>query len=115
LAVIGALRALGVELGAAAGVVPTLSSVPGRMQPVSSGGADLPTVVVDYAHTPDALEQALQALRPLADARGGALWCVFGCGGNRDATKRLLMGATAHRVARSRGVDQRQPRDEVRG
>jgi len=115
LAVIGALRALGVELGAAARVVPTLSAVPGRMQPVGSGGADLPTVVVDYAHTPDALEQALQALRPLAASRGGALWCVFGCGGNRDATKRPLMGAIAHRVADHVVLTSDNPRDEAPG
>jgi murE/murF fusion protein len=55
--------------------------------------------VVDYAHTPDALDKVLQALRPLAAARGGRLWCVFGCGGNRDATKRPLMGAIAERAA----------------
>ena len=115
LAVVGALRALGIELGAAARVVPMLSSVPGRMQPVGSGGADLPAVVVDYAHTPDALEQALQALRPLAGARGGALWCVFGCGGNRDATKRPLMGAIAHRVADHVVLTSDNPRDEVPG
>jgi UDP-N-acetylmuramyl tripeptide synthase len=41
-------------------------------------------VAVDYAHTPDALDKALQALRPLAQQRGGQLWCVFGCGGDRD-------------------------------
>ena len=107
LAVLGALRALGVPLADAAAVVPLLSPVPGRMQRVVAGAtgqnvparAKLPEVVVDYAHTPDALDKALAALRPLAAARGGVLWCVFGCGGNRDTSKRPLMGAIAHRGA----------------
>jgi UDP-N-acetylmuramoyl-L-alanyl-D-glutamate--2,6-diaminopimelate ligase len=64
------------------------------MQRVDTHGAG-PEVIVDYAHTPDALEKALLALQPLASQRGGALWCVFGCGGNRDPGKRPLMGATA--------------------
>jgi UDP-N-acetylmuramoyl-L-alanyl-D-glutamate--2,6-diaminopimelate ligase len=112
LAVIGALRALGVELAAAASVVPALSSVPGRMQQVPAG-TDAPMVVVDYAHTPDALDQALQALRPWAQARGGRLWCVFGCGGNRDATKRPLMGAIAHQHADHVVLTSDNPRDEA--
>ena len=107
LAVLGALRALGVSLADAAAVVPQLGPVPGRMQRVVAdatvdrvpAAAGRPELVVDYAHTPDALDKALAALRPLADARGGALWCVFGCGGNRDASKRPLMGAIAHRGA----------------
>jgi UDP-N-acetylmuramoyl-L-alanyl-D-glutamate--2,6-diaminopimelate ligase len=92
LVVIGGLRALGVPLADAAQVVAELTPVPGRLQRVS--GRDL-DVVVDYAHTPDALAKVLQALRPLVTARGSQLWCVFGCGGNRDATKRPLMGAIA--------------------
>jgi UDP-N-acetylmuramoyl-L-alanyl-D-glutamate--2,6-diaminopimelate ligase len=92
LAVIGGLRALGVPLVAAANVCAQLTPVPGRMQRVGGGA---PEVVVDYAHTPDALKQAIGSLRPLAEARGGAVWCVFGCGGNRDASKRPLMGAIA--------------------
>jgi UDP-N-acetylmuramoyl-L-alanyl-D-glutamate--2,6-diaminopimelate ligase len=54
-----------------------------------------PLAVVDYAHTPDALAKALQALQPVARARGGRLWCLFGCGGDRDISKRPLMGAMA--------------------
>ena len=72
LAVIGGLRALGVSLADAASVVPQLTPVPGRMQRVGAG-VDAPEVVVDYAHTPDALEKALHALRPLARTRGGRL------------------------------------------
>ncbi len=107
LAVLGALRALGVPLADAAAVVPQLGAVPGRMQRVVADAtidrvpavAGRPELVVDYAHTPDALDKALAALRPLAAARGGVLWCVFGCGGNRDASKRPLMGAIAHQGA----------------
>ena len=98
LGVLAALRALGLPLAEAAAVVPRLTPVPGRMDRVP-GRAGQPELVVDYAHTPDALDKALGALRPLAAARGGALWCVFGCGGNRDATKRPLMGAIAERLA----------------
>ncbi|MFN0182973.1 MAG: UDP-N-acetylmuramoyl-L-alanyl-D-glutamate--2,6-diaminopimelate ligase [Aquabacterium sp.] len=98
LLVLGGLRARGVALADAVAVVPRLTPVPGRMQRL--GGRDgLPEVVVDYAHTPDALDKALSALRPFAQARSGRLWCVFGCGGDRDATKRPLMGGIAARLA----------------
>ncbi|HEY4958765.1 MAG TPA: UDP-N-acetylmuramoyl-tripeptide--D-alanyl-D-alanine ligase, partial [Caldimonas sp.] len=73
--------------------------IPGRMERVIERGGGFPLCIVDYAHTPDALEKALAALVPLAKERGGALWCVFGCGGNRDAAKRPLMGAIACRLA----------------
>ena len=115
LAVLGALRALGVPLARAAAVVPGLTPVPGRMDrvPALPGGAPQPELVVDYAHTPDALDKALAALRPLAAARGGRLWCVFGCGGNRDATKRPLMGAIARRGADHLVLTSDNPRDEA--
>jgi len=94
LAVIGALRALGHSLEAVAAIAGQVTPVPGRMQRVGNG-RELPQLVVDYAHTPDALDKALTALRPLAEARGGRLLCVFGCGGNRDRAKRPMMGAIA--------------------
>jgi UDP-N-acetylmuramoyl-L-alanyl-D-glutamate--2,6-diaminopimelate ligase len=116
--VLGALRALGVPLADAAAVVPRLTPVPGRMErvlPPDVDAAAVPEVVVDYAHTPDALEKVLVALRPLAAARGGRLWCVFGCGGNRDATKRAPMGAVAERLADVVVLTSDNPRGEHPG
>lgn len=115
LAVIGGLRAAGFALADAARACAALTPVPGRMDrvlPADDDGAALPEVVVDYSHTPDALDKALQALQPLAAQRGGALWCVFGCGGNRDAGKRPLMGAIAQRLARHVVVTSDNPRLE---
>jgi len=112
LATIGVLRALGIGLTEAAAACAGLTPVPGRMQRVASGAAGQPEVVVDYAHTPDALEKALAALRPLAAERGGKLWCVFGCGGNRDAAKRPLMGAIAVKRAEHVVVTSDNPRLE---
>ena len=93
LAVLGALLAKGVELKRALEAIEALVPAPGRMQQV--GGQDAPMVVIDYAHTPDALEKTLDALRQVASERGGQLWCVFGCGGDRDPGKRPQMGAIA--------------------
>ena len=93
LGVIGTLRALGMSLNDAVAACRDLSSVPGRMERVSEEGA--PLAVVDYAHTPDALDKALAGLRAFADQRGGRLWCVFGCGGDRDPIKRPMMAAVA--------------------
>ncbi|MDE2083177.1 MAG: UDP-N-acetylmuramoyl-L-alanyl-D-glutamate--2,6-diaminopimelate ligase [Burkholderiales bacterium] len=109
LVVIGGLCALGHPLADAAAAAAGVTPVPGRLQRVPGGP---PEVVVDYAHTPDALLQVLQALRPLAAARGGRLWCVFGCGGNRDATKRPLMGAIAAAGADRVVLTSDNPRDE---
>jgi UDP-N-acetylmuramoyl-L-alanyl-D-glutamate--2,6-diaminopimelate ligase len=112
LAVLGGLRALGVTLEDAARVGGLVTPVPGRMQRVAAGATGQPEVVVDYAHTPDALEKVVAALRPLATARGGRLHCVFGCGGDRDATKRPLMGAIAARLADNVIVTSDNPRNE---
>jgi UDP-N-acetylmuramoyl-L-alanyl-D-glutamate--2,6-diaminopimelate ligase len=73
------------------------------------GGGRQPLVVVDYAHTPDALEQALQALRAHCH---GKLWCIFGCGGERDTGKRPLMGAAAEQYADRVVVTDDNPRGE---
>ena len=93
LGVLAAMRSLGIDLADAVAACADLRPVPGRMEQCSL--PEQPLVAVDYAHTPDALTQALAALRPLAQVRGGRLWCVFGCGGNRDASKRPLMGQAA--------------------
>ena len=79
----------------------TLASPAGRLEKI--GGYNEPLIVVDYAHTPDALESALHALRAVAGARGGRLVALFGCGGDRDHGKRPLMGEIAARLA-DRGV-----------
>jgi UDP-N-acetylmuramoyl-L-alanyl-D-glutamate--2,6-diaminopimelate ligase len=71
-----------------------------------------PLAVVDYAHTPDALGKALEALRTLSRTRGGQLWCVFGCGGDRDASKRPLMGSMAGLHADQIVVTSDNPRSE---
>ena len=110
LGVMAAMRALGVPLAEVASVCASLSPVPGRMQQVNSAAGAL--AVVDYAHTPDALAKALQALRGLADARGGRLWCLFGCGGDRDSAKRPLMGAMAEQHADQVLLTSDNPRSE---
>ncbi len=109
LAVIGAACAQGFALAAVLAAVPQLRAAPGRMQSV--GGAAGPRVVVDYAHTPDALEQVLAALRE--SVAGGRLWCVFGCGGERDRGKRPGMGAIAVAGADRVVVTSDNPRGEA--
>jgi UDP-N-acetylmuramoyl-L-alanyl-D-glutamate--2,6-diaminopimelate ligase len=86
------------------------------MQRVQVADADskteLPLVVVDYAHTPDAVTHALTALRAQAMARGGRLWCVVGCGGDRDALKRPLMAAAAEHASDRLVLTSDNPRSE---
>lgn len=108
LGVVGALRALGVSLSDAVAACKNLPSVPGRMQVV----AQTPLVVVDYAHTPDAIEQAIKALQPVAKMRHASLTCVLGCGGDRDATKRPLMAASAQAHADQVVLTSDNPRSE---
>ena len=109
LAVLGALLAAGVEFDAARAALGALEPVPGRLERV--GGGSAPLVVVDYAHTPDALEKALEALHPTV-AAGHRLVCVFGCGGDRDPGKRPLMGQVAARLADHVIVTSDNPRGE---
>lgn len=110
LGVMAAMRSLGVSLKSVIQVCHQLTPVPGRMECFGKPGQ--PMVVVDYAHTPDALEKALGALRALAAQRGGLIWCVFGCGGDRDPGKRPLMGAVAGKHASHIIVTSDNPREE---
>ncbi|KJS08627.1 MAG: hypothetical protein VR73_05055 [Gammaproteobacteria bacterium BRH_c0] len=107
LAVIAAACAQGHNLAAVLAVLPQLKAVPGRMEQLAI--AEAPQVVVDYAHTPDALAKALQALRQHCT---GKLWCVFGCGGDRDTGKRPQMGAIAAQLADQVVVTSDNPRSE---
>jgi UDP-N-acetylmuramoyl-L-alanyl-D-glutamate--2,6-diaminopimelate ligase len=112
LAVIGSLRALGFALADAVQACTCLTAVPGRMQRVGTLKTDAPMTVVDYAHTPDAIEKALSALRSLAQQRGGRLWCLLGCGGDRDPGKRPLMAAAAEAFADAVVLTSDNPRSE---
>ncbi|HZH06930.1 MAG TPA: UDP-N-acetylmuramoyl-L-alanyl-D-glutamate--2,6-diaminopimelate ligase [Lautropia sp.] len=111
LAVAGVWIALGWTLAEVAAQLEKLRPVPGRLQ-VVSGDPDLPLVVVDYAHTPDALVNALKALRPLSNRRNGRLWCVFGAGGDRDTGKRAPMAAAAEAHADLLVLTSDNPRSE---
>ena len=110
LAVIGALLARNERLEDLAVALRAIRPPPGRMQAL--GGPDQPLVVVDYAHTPDAMEKALGVLRETAAARGGRLLCVFGCGGERDPGKRPQMGAIAEAMADGVVLTSDNPRGE---
>lgn len=109
LLVLGVLLQQGIALADALACLRELQPVPGRLQPVP-GPAGTPRVVVDFAHTPDALQRVLEVLRPLCNAR---LHCVFGCGGERDPGKRPLMGAIAERLADHVVLTSDNPRGEA--
>lgn len=110
LGVLACLIAQGVPFAEGLDLLAGLPAVPGRMQAL--GGTGEPLVVVDYAHTPDALEKVLQALRPVAQARGGRLVAVFGAGGERDPSKRPMMGTAVSRYADRAFVTSDNPRSE---
>lgn len=108
LGVLGCLVTYGVPFAEGAALLADLPAVPGRMQCI----AEEPLVVIDYAHTPDALEKVLHGLRPVAESRGGRLVAVFGAGGDRDPAKRPLMGAAASRLADGVLLTSDNPRGE---
>jgi UDP-N-acetylmuramoyl-L-alanyl-D-glutamate--2,6-diaminopimelate ligase len=107
LACLGVLLASNISLDDALAVLEKTRPVAGRMQRL--GGGVQPTVIVDYAHTPDALDKTLSAL---SDLTAGRLICVFGCGGGRDKGKRPLMGEAASRLADLAIVTSDNPRSE---
>jgi len=108
LGVLGCLIAQGVPFAEGVRLLERLPPVPGRMQKIG----DRPLVVVDYAHTPDALDKVLAALEPVARARGGRLVALFGAGGERDAAKRPQMGLAATRRADRIVLTSDNPRSE---
>ena len=115
LAVWAVLLAQGLTSDEASKCIEKLRPVPGRMEliPLGKGNkSEALLVVVDYAHTPDALQKTLLAIRPIAEQRSGKIWCVFGCGGDRDLGKRPQMGAVAERLADHVIITSDNPRSE---
>ena len=108
LAAIAAVRALGVDDDTIAAALPTAARAPGRFEPIDEGQPF--AVLVDYAHTPDSLENVLAAARPLTD---GQVISVFGCGGDRDRGKRPQMGEISARLADRTYVTSDNPRSEA--
>ncbi|MES2073135.1 MAG: UDP-N-acetylmuramoyl-L-alanyl-D-glutamate--2,6-diaminopimelate ligase [Pseudomonadota bacterium] len=117
LAVMAVLLAEGIAWNKAVSALEMLEPVPGRMQQLGSQGHAM--VVIDYAHTPDALEKTVQTLQQVAQERHGQLWCVFGCGGDRDPGKRPQMGKIAeqadHVVVTSDNPRTEKPADIIAG
>jgi UDP-N-acetylmuramoyl-L-alanyl-D-glutamate--2,6-diaminopimelate ligase len=110
LGALAVLLASGVAMEDAVRELGLQKAVAGRMQTL--GGKEVPMVVVDYAHTPDALENVLKTLREATEPAGGRVICVFGCGGDRDRGKRPMMGKVAERFADVRIVTSDNPRSE---
>ncbi|PHM06490.1 UDP-N-acetylmuramoyl-L-alanyl-D-glutamate--2,6-diaminopimelate ligase [Nostoc sp. 'Peltigera malacea cyanobiont' DB3992] len=109
LAAVGAVLHLGLDLQLVAAVIPEFPGVPGRMERVQISTEQDISVIVDYAHTPDSLENLLKAARPFIP---GKVICVFGCGGDRDRTKRPKMGKIAAELADVAVVTSDNPRTE---
>jgi len=113
LAVWACLLAGGMDVLEAGKRIALLKPVSGRMEIVLGNSRSTgPLVIVDYAHTPDALEKVLSTLRPIASQRAGKLWCIFGCGGDRDTSKRPLMGGIAAELADHTILTSDNPRSE---
>jgi len=110
LGALGVLLVSDVDLNGAIHSLSQVRAVAGRMQKM--GHADQPAVIVDYAHTPDALEKVLLALREISEVSGGRLICVFGCGGDRDTGKRAMMGRVAEKFSDQCIVTSDNPRSE---
>ncbi|MGC1396639.1 MAG: UDP-N-acetylmuramoyl-L-alanyl-D-glutamate--2,6-diaminopimelate ligase, partial [Coleofasciculaceae cyanobacterium] len=108
LAAVGAVLHLGLELEKVVKALPEFQGVPGRMERVQVQASDV-SVIVDYAHTPDSLENLIKAARPFI---AGKLICVFGCGGDRDRTKRPKMGKIAAELADIAVLTSDNPRTE---
>jgi len=116
LAVWTVLLTQGLSADEASKRIAKLRPVPGRMEliPLTKGNkSEGLLVIVDYAHTPDALQKTLQAIRPIAEQRKGKIWCVFGCGGDRDVGKRSKMGAVAEQLADQIIITSDNPRTEA--
>ncbi|MEM8778335.1 MAG: UDP-N-acetylmuramoyl-L-alanyl-D-glutamate--2,6-diaminopimelate ligase [Cyanobacteria bacterium P01_G01_bin.49] len=109
LAAVGTIMELGLDLNTVIEKLPQFMGVPGRMERVQINDTQEISVIVDYAHTPDSLENLLKAARPFI---GGKMICVFGCGGDRDRTKRPLMGKICGELADVSVVTSDNPRTE---
>jgi UDP-N-acetylmuramoyl-L-alanyl-D-glutamate--2,6-diaminopimelate ligase len=109
LCALSVVAALGLPVVAAAKALAAVEQIPGRLERCSDPAGDDIAALVDYAHTPDALERSLASVRPLT---GGKVWCVFGCGGDRDVAKREPMGAAVAQGADVAIVTNDNPRSE---